>query len=107
MPEVDINKIDTLLINKYKINPHDIKTDDVPRIVTILMEFIDEGMDLTAVQKKEYIMNALIILAKNSKLTEDDTKAFKTIVDSYVAVNKTVEVATKALNKSGGCCIIA
>jgi nucleoid-associated protein YejK len=109
MPELNTQDIQDLLKTKYNIDPANIKPEDIPQIVTYVMEFIESSATMTNEQRKQYVITAITELLKNTKFTQEEKdnmqESVKTLVNSYIAVEKTAEVVG-LLSKKGGCCVI-
>ncbi len=107
MQKIDIESINNYLVTKNVSDPMNIKIKDIPDIVLYLMQYA-EKIILNGPEKKLYVINAIKLITKNSRLSEQDLIIIDSLIDTYVLLDKSKElISIRTGNGNMGCCIIS
>lgn len=96
--------VDDYLIER-NVSLDNVKAKDIPKIVLMVMQFTEDYLDLqTGAEKKKYVINTIESIIKRSKLDINHMEIIDTTIDTYVALDKSVEVINKI---SKQCCTVS
>ena len=102
MPELNLD-LASYLLTVYKIDVSKVSAKDIPNLVLHIMQYIEERMD-KGYNKRDFVLEQVSIIAQKSRLTDQDLAVVNSLIETYIALDKSVEVIHKI--SDSGCCII-